>query len=91
MSLIDKNNKDKKAVALKYNHNKDRAPKVIAKGKGEIAKKIIEIARENKIPLYEDRGLAQVLEALDMNMEIPQSLYKAIAEVLVFIYKLDKV
>ncbi len=91
MSLIDKSNKDKKAVALKYNHNKDRAPKVIAKGKGEIAKKIIEIARENKIPLYEDRGLAQILEALDMNMEIPQSLYKAIAEVLVFIYKLDKV
>ncbi len=59
---------DNKAIALKYNHNKDRAPKVIAKGKGEIAKKIIEIAKENKIPLYEDRGLAQVLEALDLNI-----------------------
>ncbi len=81
---------DNKAIALKYNHNKDRAPKVIAKGKGEIAKKIIEIAKENKIPLYEDKGLAQVLEALDLNMEIPETLYKAIAEVLVFIYKLDK-
>jgi flagellar biosynthesis protein len=80
----------KKAVALKYNQNKDKAPKVIAKGKGEIAKKIVEIAREKKIPLYEDKGLTEVLEALDLNMEIPQSLYKAIAEVLVFIYKLDK-
>ncbi len=89
--MSDKKGKsENKAIALKYNHNKDRAPKVIAKGKGEIAKKIIEIAKENKIPLYEDKGLAQVLEALDLNMEIPETLYKAIAEVLVFIYKLDK-
>ena len=88
--MKDKNSKEKRAVALKYDHNKDGAPKVIAKGKREIAEKIIEIAKENKIPLYEDKGLAQVLEALDLNMEIPQTLYKAIAEILVFIYKLDK-
>jgi len=79
----------KKAVALKYNKDKDRAPKVVAKGKGYIAEKIIEAARENNVPLYEDKNLSQVLEALDLNTETPPELYRAVAEVLAFIYKLN--
>jgi len=82
--------KQKKAVALKYNKGKDSAPKVVAKGKGYIAEKIIEAARENNVPLYEDKNLSQVLEALDLDTEIPPELYRAVAEVLAFIYKLNK-
>lgn len=81
--------KQKKAVALKYNKGKDSAPKVVAKGKGHIAEKIIEAARENNVPLYEDKNLSQVLEALDLDTEIPPELYRAVAEVLAFIYKLN--
>ena len=81
--------KQKKAVALKYNKDKDSAPKVVAKGKGYIAEKIIEAARENNVPLYEDKNLSQVLEALDLDTEIPPELYRAVAEVLAFIYKLN--
>jgi flagellar biosynthesis protein len=81
--------KQKKAVALKYNKGKDSAPKVVAKGKGYIAEKIIEAAKENNVPLYEDKNLSQVLEALDLDTEIPPELYRAVAEVLAFIYKLN--
>jgi flagellar biosynthesis protein len=82
--------KQKKAVALKYNKGKDSAPKVVAKGKGYIAERITEAARENNVPLYEDKNLSQVLEALDLDTEIPPELYRAVAEVLAFIYKLNK-
>ena len=78
-----------KAVALKYDGKKDRAPKVIAKGRGEIAEKIVAIAKANNIPLYEDKNLAQILEALDLETEIPPELYRAVAEVLAFIYRLN--
>lgn len=81
--------KNPKAVALKYDGEKDRAPKIIAKGRGEIAEKIVAIAKANKIPLYEDKNLAQILEALDLETEIPPELYRAVAEVLAFIYRLN--
>jgi flagellar biosynthesis protein len=81
--------KSPKAVALKYDRKKDRAPKVIAKGRGEIAEKIVAIAKANNIPLYEDKNLAQILEALDLEAEIPPELYRAVAEVLAFIYRLN--
>ena len=55
----------KKAVAIKYDQNLDRAPRVVAKGKSLLAEKIIAVARENDIPLIEDQNLAQVLEALE--------------------------
>ena len=77
-----------KAVALKYDCNQDRAPRVTAKGRGQIAEKIIDIARENHIPLYEDRNLIQVLDALDVDTEIPPELYMATAEVLAYVYQL---
>ncbi len=80
----------KKAVALKYDIKKDRAPHITAKGKGHIAEKIVELAREHNIPLHEDREMVQVLEALDLNMEIPPELFRAVAEVLAFIYRMNK-
>ncbi len=79
----------KKAVALKYDQTLDRAPKVVAKGKNELAEKIIALAKENDVPMVEDQNLAQILEALDLETEIPPELYRAVAEVLAFIYRLN--
>jgi flagellar biosynthesis protein len=81
--------KSPKAIALKYDRKKDNAPRVIAKGRGEIAKKIIEVAQAHNVPLYEDKNLIQILEALDLETEIPPELYRAVAEVLSFIYRLN--
>jgi flagellar biosynthesis protein len=78
-----------RAVALRYEHEKDDAPRVIAKGRGEIAEKIIEIAREHGITIYEDDELAEVLSRLDLDQMIPPELYQAIAEVLAFVYRLN--
>lgn len=78
-----------RAVALRYEHDKDDAPRVIAKGRGEIARKIIEIAKEHGITVYEDDELAEVLSRLDLNQLIPPELYYAIAEVLAFVYRLN--
>ena len=79
----------KKAVAVKYDRDKDRAPKVVAKGKNAIARRIIEAAKENNVPVYPDKDLVQVLETLDIDYEIPPELYRAVAEVLVFIYSIN--
>jgi len=81
--------KKTKAVALKYEMDKDAAPSVVAKGKDFIAEKIIETARAHNVPLYEDKNLVQVLEALDLDTQIPPELYRAVAEVLAFIYRLN--
>jgi flagellar biosynthesis protein len=82
--------KSPKAVALKYDGEKDKAPRLIAKGRGDIAEKIIGIAKEHDVPLYEDKNLVQILEALDLETEIPPELYRAVAEVLAFIYRLER-
>lgn len=78
------------AVALKYQPKSDRAPKVIAKGKGKLAKRIIEIAREHDIYVHEDPDLIEVLSQLDLNEEIPAELYVVVAELLGFIYSLNR-
>ncbi len=78
----------KKAVALRYEQKKDAAPKVVAKGRGWIAEKIIQVAREHGVPLKEDDALVEVLSKLDIYEEIPIELYKAVAEILVFVYQI---
>lgn len=78
----------KKAVALRYEQGKDSAPKVVAKGRGWIAEKIIEIARHHGVPLKEDEALIEVLSKLELYEEIPVELYKAVAEILVFVYQI---
>jgi flagellar biosynthesis protein len=78
-----------KAVALRYERDKDAAPRVVAKGRGYLAEAIQTIAREHQIPLRQDSNLVEVLEALDLDLEVPPELYRAVAEVLVFAYRLN--
>lgn len=87
--MTDSSPKDS-AVALKYQPKSDRSPKVIAKGKGKLAKRIIEIAREHDIYVHEDPDLIEVLSQLDLNEEIPAELYVVVAELLGFIYSLNR-
>ncbi len=75
----------KKAIALRYTVGKDRAPVVIAKGRGELAERIIELARKEGIPVVEDRPLVEALLRIEVFEEIPPSLYEAVARVLVFV------
>ena len=80
----------RRAIALRYDQAQDRAPKVIAKGERLIADKIIETAREHGIHIQEDPDLVALLAKLDLNAEIPEELYRAVAEVLGFVYRLNK-
>ena len=86
-------NKDKKettiAAAIKYDEKSDSAPRVTARGKGAIAEKIIELAKKHKVPIKEDPALVQVLSRLDIDEEIPLELYKAVAEILAFVYSVN--
>jgi flagellar biosynthesis protein len=75
----------KKAVALRYEPEKDNAPVVLAKGYGELAERIIKIAKERNIPVVEDKDLVSALIRVEVFEEIPPELYRAVAKVLVFI------
>lgn len=87
MNERDKN--IKKAIALEYKKGAS-APKVVATGKGAVAENIIKKAEENDIPIREDKRLANSLVQLDLGEEITQELYEAVAQVLAFIYDVDK-
>ncbi|WP_333802965.1 EscU/YscU/HrcU family type III secretion system export apparatus switch protein [Sulfurospirillum sp.] len=80
--------KPQKAVALKYDREKSGAPKVIASGKGEVANNIIKLAQEHDIFIKKDADLVELLSKIELNKEIPPMLYKAVAEVFSFIYKI---
>lgn len=80
----------KKAAALAYNPGKGEAPRVIAKGAGLVAEKIIAKAKEYNIAVKEDPDLAEALSRLDLYQEIPEELYRIAAELLAEIYKLNK-
>ena len=79
----------KKAVALRYKAYQDNAPIVVAKGKALMAEKIIEVAKKNNIPIHEDVDLVALLSKVDIMGEIPPELYKVIAEILSYLYKLN--
>lgn len=78
---------DDVAVALKY--DSPSVPRVTAKGTGDIAHEIMQLARLNDIPLYENADLARLLSMLELSDEIPEALYVAVAEVLAFVYWLS--
>ena len=78
----------KKAVALKYNPEIDNAPKLLAKGEKEVAEKIIKIAKENGIPIFEDPYLVSILYKLNFYEEIPEEIYEAIAAILATVCEL---
>lgn len=79
-----------KAVALKYNGHDGTAPKVVAKGVGFVAGKIIHSAKEHGVPIYQNKTLTGMLMAVELDREIPPELYQAVAEVLAYIYRLDQ-
>jgi flagellar biosynthesis protein len=79
--------KPRRASALKYEGA--GAPKVVASGKGLIAERILQVARESGIAVREDAALAEALAGLDLDREIPQDLYAAVAEALAWAYSLD--
>jgi len=79
------------AVALLYKKDHGSAPKVIAKGKGYIAERIREIARKHRVPIMEDKPLARALFKVKLDSFIPEELYRAVARILAYIYKLKGV
>ena len=82
--------KDRRAAAaLRYRQGDDAAPRLVAKGMGKIAEKIIETAREAGIPIHEDPDLVALLMTLNIDAMIPPELYVAVAEVLAFIYRMN--
>ena len=84
-----KRNKVKQAIALEYNPAED-APKVIASGKGALAEKIIEKAKESDVPIHRDDKLADTLSRLEIGDMIPPELYEVVAEILLFVDSMDK-
>ena len=80
----------KSVVSLKYKKGNDYAPKITAKGKGWVAEKIIKMAHENNIPIREDRDLLNLLSEIDVGQEVPESLYKVVAELLAWVYQLNQ-
>ncbi|MGM0518710.1 MAG: EscU/YscU/HrcU family type III secretion system export apparatus switch protein [Campylobacterota bacterium] len=85
---IKKGKFTQKAAALKYDMEVNSAPKVTAKGKNETANNIIKIAKENNIPIKKDEDLVELLSQLEIDKEIPASMYKAVAEIFSFIYEM---
>lgn len=79
-----------KAVALSYDQEKDLAPVVVAKGQGLIAERIKALAVEHNIPIQEDQVLLRYLMALNLYEEIPPELYRVVAEILAFIYRIEQ-
>ncbi len=82
--------KQKTAVALEYDPE-DAAPKIVATGKGKVAEKIIEAAKEADVPVHEDSKLAETLSKLEIGEMIPPELYEVVAEILVFVDAMDKI
>ncbi len=86
---MNKNRSTNSAISLKYDPSNNRAPKVTAKGQGWMADKIIVLAQEQNIPIKKDKDLIALLENIDVGREIPESLYKIVAELLAWVYELN--
>ncbi|MBR3307018.1 MAG: EscU/YscU/HrcU family type III secretion system export apparatus switch protein [Lachnospiraceae bacterium] len=88
--MAEDKNKKKTAIALEYDPV-DSAPRVIASGTGRLADKIIEKAKEAKVPVHKDSKLADTLSRLEIGEMIPPELYEVVAEILVFVDAMDKI
>jgi flagellar biosynthesis protein len=80
----------KKAAALRYDPVRDRAPRLLAKGEGHLAERLLTRAHELGLPVYEDSLLVEALLRLDLESEIPPELYRVVAGILAFVYRLDR-
>jgi len=88
---MQENNPDlSKAVALVYDRERDNAPRIVASGRGEVARQIFSIAQEHSVPMHKNQSLVETLLRFEIGTDIPPELYKAIAEVFALVYKLDK-
>ena len=83
MSQFDKQAR-KTAVALKYDESNNIAPVVVASGVGYLAEKIIEVAADNNVPVFEDSSLSTILSQLDLGAEVPEELYKVVVDIYVY-------
>ena len=81
---------EQKAVAVRSDVEKDRAPRVTAKGRSLVADRILAEAKKNGIPVYQNKSLVNMLMALEIDREIPPELYRTIAEVLAHVYRIDR-
>lgn len=86
---MNQKKKKQKAVALHYDAEKSSIPRVIAKGTGKIAEKIIDIAAECGVPVHNDPDLVEVLSKLDIDEDIPSDVYVVVAELLAFVYSMN--
>ncbi len=87
--MEEKKEERQKAVALQYESG-DTAPKVVAKGQGSTAERIIDEAEKNDVTVYKDSKLVESLFGLEINEEIPEELYQAVAEIIFYIYSADE-
>ena len=76
-----------KAAALQYDRETQTAPKLTAKGKGRVAERILEVARENNIPVHKDADLIEILDKVELEAEIPLEVYAVVAEIFSYLYK----
>lgn len=79
-----------KAAALQYDKEKQGAPKLTAKGRGQVAEKIIAVAQEHNIPLHRDADLIEILEKVELETEIPVEVYAVVAEIFAYLYKANQ-
>lgn len=78
------------AIAIKYDKDAKKAPSIVASGRGKLASQILSLAEENDIPMIEDPQLSKLLSSLKIKSEIPPKLFRVVAEILAFIFYLDK-
>jgi flagellar biosynthesis protein len=79
--------KQKRAVALRYEQHKESAPRIVAKGAGDVAKAMIRVAEEGKVPVLEQSELVDSLISLELDSVIPEELYQAVAQILAYVYQ----
>jgi len=79
-----------KAVAMRYQPERDQAPRVVAKGSGFIAEQILSTAKTHQVPILKNSVLLNALMSVELQQEIPPALYQAVAEILAYVYSLDK-
>jgi flagellar biosynthesis protein len=87
--MPDAPRRPRRAAALRYDAGRDQAPRVVASGKGVVADRILAEARAAGVPVRDDAALAEALAGLDLGAQVPESLYRAVAETLAWAYRLE--
>jgi flagellar biosynthesis protein len=80
----------RKAAALRYDRGQDRAPRVVASGRGPVADRLVAVAESHGVPIQHDAALAEALTRLELDREIPPELFAAVAEVIGFLYRIGR-